>query len=105
MQSIGVALLAMILSGAITITLPAEGAIGRSDANLPPAARAAAAQALHQFQSQYITGLERAYLVTCIVAIIATALSLFLPGWPGKYQSGSGRQTEAAPQEQASSIA
>lgn len=106
MQSIGVALLATILSSSVTVTLPAGGAFGGNIANLPAAARVAAAQTLHQFQSQYITGLEHAYLVTCIVAIIATLLALFLPGWPGKYQSNAAsRRAESAPQVQPTSVA
>lgn len=38
------------------------------------------------FQTQYIAGLERAYFFTSIAALAATALSLFLPGWPGAYE-------------------
>jgi len=101
-----VALLATILSSAVTVTLPAGGAFGGNSVNVPPTARAAAAQTLHQFQSQYITGLEHAYLVTCIVAIIATLLALFLPGWPSKYQSNASlRRAESAPQAQPTSVA
>ena len=86
MQSIGVAVLATILTSAVTIAIPANIPSSGSMAKLPPAEQAAIAQAIHQFQSQYITGLEHAYTVTCIIAVLATVLSLFLPGWPGKYK-------------------
>lgn len=88
-QSIGVAVLATILSSAITISIPKAVANGGAPdlSHLPPAARALAEQGFHTFQSQYITGLEHAYLLTCVVALVATGVALFLPGWPGKYHS------------------
>jgi EmrB/QacA subfamily drug resistance transporter len=86
MQSIGVAVLATILTSAVTIAIPENIPSSGDLAKLPPAAQASILQTIHQFQSQYITGLEHAYTVTCIIAIIATVLSLFLSGWPGKYK-------------------
>ncbi len=86
MQSIGVALLATILTSAITITIPTNIPAG-STANLPPVVQQQIHQQLLTFQHQYITGLENAYLATFVIAIIATILSLFLPGWPGKWAS------------------
>jgi EmrB/QacA subfamily drug resistance transporter len=85
MQSIGVAVLATILTSAITLSIPATTNLSGNLATLPPAIRAAAEQGIHAFQQQYITGLQHAYLATCVVAVIATLLSLFLPGWPGRY--------------------
>ncbi len=87
MQSIGVAALATVLTTAITITVPAAMANGNTPnlTKLPPAARAAALQGLHTFQSQYISGLDNAYTVTFVVAAIVVVLCLFLPGWPGKF--------------------
>jgi DHA2 family multidrug resistance protein len=135
-QSIGVALLATILTSAITINIGEEIRKNLPDpATLPPAARTAMeagmkqfqaeldkggipdlsqvpAQvqpviqaALHTFQTQYITGLENAYTATLVVAVAATLLALFLPGWPAPYTSPSeaaaqapaGRETAAGP--------
>lgn len=83
-QSLGVALLATILSAAVTVTLPrGVGNGGASDlSRLPAAARAAAEAGLHRFQAQYVAGLEHAYLAAFGITILATVLALFLPGWP-----------------------
>jgi EmrB/QacA subfamily drug resistance transporter len=87
MQSIGVAVLATVLTSAITISVPAAIANGGTPnlANLPPAIRAVAEQSLHTFQSQYITGLDHAYMTTFVIASLVTILCLFLPGWPGNW--------------------
>jgi DHA2 family multidrug resistance protein len=61
--------------------------------------------AVQKFQDQYITGLEHAYTATMIVAILATLLALFLPGWPARYttpaeaaaQASAGREVVAGP--------
>lgn len=84
-QAIGVAVLATILSGAISVQPPqfAGGAAGDL-ANLPPALRATVEAALRQFQQQYVTGLEHAYLAAFVISVVACLLALFLPGWPGK---------------------
>ena len=100
MQSIGVAILATILTSAITLSIPDSVRSQGNLASLPPAARAAAEQGIHTFQQQYITGLEHAYLATCVVAVIATLLSLFIPGWPGKYPLKA-RTSQAAVQQEA----
>jgi EmrB/QacA subfamily drug resistance transporter len=84
-QSIGVAVLATILSGAITLTVPQNVPSTGDLSKLPPGLRATIENSIHVFQNQYITGLEHAYLATCIIASVATILSLFLPGWPAKY--------------------
>jgi DHA2 family multidrug resistance protein len=93
MQSIGVAVLATILTSALTISIPAAIANGGTPnlAALPPAARAAAEQGFHAFQNQYITGLEHAYLATFVIAVVTTILALFLPGWPAKYDPNARR--------------
>jgi len=87
-QSIGVAVLATILSGAVTIQIPArfvnQTAVDLSQ--VPPQLRATIEAALHQFQQQYLTGLEHAYLAAFIVSVVATILGLFLPGWPSKFR-------------------
>jgi hypothetical protein len=87
MQSIGVAVLATILTSAITIAVPAAVADGSTPdlSKLPPAIRAVAEQGYQTFQNQYITGLEHAYMATFVVAIVIAVMCLFLPGWPGKY--------------------
>jgi DHA2 family multidrug resistance protein len=95
MQSIGVAVLATILTGAVTLSIPSNIPSGSDLAQLPPAQQTAILQAIHDFQNQYITGLEHAYLATCFIAITATILSLFLPGWPGRYQPASQRSVAA----------
>ena len=113
-QSIGVAVLATILTSAITINVGDE--IRKNlPQNLPPQVQAAVEAGLKQFggqagssvtpdlsqvpaqilpviqaaigkfQDQYISGLESAYTATFGVAILAALLSLLLPGWPGKY--------------------
>ena len=104
MQSIGVAVLATILSSAVTIAIPASVANGGTPdlTHLPPALRATIEQGFHQFQNQYITGFEHAYLATCFIAILVTAISLFLPGWPGKYNPKGRRTAEAAPAQEVS---
>ncbi len=102
MQSIGVAFLATILTSAITITIPANIPTG-STANLPPVVQQQIHQQLLTFQHQYITGLENAYLATFVIAIIATILSLFLPGWPGKWASAR-RQPTAEVAEPANEV-
>jgi len=96
MQSIGVAVLATILSSAVTVAIPSAVADGGTPnlAALPPALRATVEQSFHLFQNQYITGFEHAYFATCMVAILTLVISLFLPGWPGKY-TPKGRQSEA----------
>jgi DHA2 family multidrug resistance protein len=93
MQSIGVAVLATILTSALTIAVPSAIANGGTPnlATLPPAARAAAVQAFHAFQNQYITGLEHAYLATFVIAVVTTILAVFLPGWPAKYDPNARR--------------
>jgi len=85
LQAIGVALLATILSTAVTVTLPRDG-VPANLSRLPAPAREAALAGLHTFQEQYITGLQHAYVAAFAVSIVATLLVLFLPGWPGAYQ-------------------
>jgi DHA2 family multidrug resistance protein len=51
--------------------------------------------ALQKFQDQYITGLEHAYTATLVVAVLATLLALFLPGWPAAYTSPSEAAAQA----------
>ena len=100
MQSIGVAVLATILSLAITLTIPPNVPTTGDLSKLPPALVNQIFNSIHQFQSQYITGLEHAYLATFIIALVATLFSLFLPGWPGKYQRALQREESAVkPQE------
>lgn len=125
-QSIGVAVLATILTSAITINIGEEIRKNLPNpATLPPAARAALEAGMKQFQdqldkggipdlsqapaqiqpiiqaaigtfqAQYITGLEHAYTATMIVAILATLLALFLPGWPARYTSSSEEAAQA----------
>jgi DHA2 family multidrug resistance protein len=86
-QSIGVAVLATVLTSAVTIAVPALVANGSAPdlTKLPAAARAIAEQGYHTFQSQYITGLDHAYAVTFVIATAVAIMCIFLPGWPGKY--------------------
>ncbi len=108
MQSIGVAVLATILSSAVTVVIPATVEAGNTSglSHLPPAEIAHIQQLIHLFQSQYITGLDNAYLATFVIAVAATILALFLPGWPGKYNpQGTRDSAPAVPGEQASGIA
>ncbi|GLV55584.1 putative MFS-type transporter YhcA [Dictyobacter sp. S3.2.2.5] len=104
MQSIGVAVLATILTAAITISMPKNIPSGGDISKLPAPARQAALNGIHQFQSQYITGLEHAYMATFVIALVAILLSIFLPGWPGKYQSSSKKEAQAAEQQQPSHV-
>lgn len=104
MQSIGVAVLATILSSAVTIAIPRNIPSASDLAKLPPAVQATIQNGLHQFQAQYITGLEHAYLATFAIAIAATLVSLFLPGWPGKYQPASQRGVAPVPEPETSEV-
>jgi DHA2 family multidrug resistance protein len=94
MQSIGVAVLATILTSAITISVPAAVTDGSTPdlSKLPPSIRALAEQGYHTFQNQYITGLEHAYMATFVIAIVIAFLCIFLPGWPGKYDPKARQQ-------------
>ena len=56
-------------------------------AQVPAQIRPVIENALHTFQQQYITGLDHAYTATFVVAVLATLLSLFLPGWPAPFVS------------------
>jgi EmrB/QacA subfamily drug resistance transporter len=95
MQSIGVAVLATILTTAITLKIPNNLPSSSDIVKLPPAQQQQILTAIHNFQGQYITGLQHAYLATFIIAVVATVLSAFLPGWPGKWESA--KQRSAAP--------
>jgi len=105
MQSIGVAVLATILSSAITVSMPANVSASGDITKLPPAVQATIHQAIQVFQNQYITGLQHAYLATCVIAIVATILSLFLPGWPAKYMPASQRNAVPESEAQPSGVA
>lgn len=96
-QSIGVAVLATILSGAVTVQIPAQFANQTASdlSQVPAQLRPVIEAALHQFQQQYLTGLEHAYLAAFAISVVATILGLFLPGWPGKFQ----RRVPGAPTE------
>lgn len=94
-QAIGVAALATVLTSAITVRQPAGGGFGdvRLDfanlpANLPPQAK----DAILQFGNQYVSGLEACYWITFALAVASAALSLLLPGWPGRYERLSATQ-------------
>jgi EmrB/QacA subfamily drug resistance transporter len=99
MQSIGVAVLATILSTAVTITIPSNIPSSGDLAQLPPPVQQQIHQQIMDFQNQYITGLQHAYLATFAIAITATILACFLPGWPGKWASS--RRQQRATQESA----
>ncbi|GCE24327.1 DHA2 family efflux MFS transporter permease subunit [Dictyobacter kobayashii] len=105
MQSIGVAVLATILTSAITLSMPRNIPSGADLSKLPPAVRQAALNGIHQFQNQYITGLQHAYLATFAIAVVAILLSLFLPGWPGKYQTSSKKAAPAVEQPMPTEVA
>ncbi|MDO7906256.1 MDR family MFS transporter [Paenibacillus sp. JX-17] len=66
-QSLGVAVLATILSSAVTTSFPSSG--GTPDP-----------QALAQFNTQYVTGLEHAYLAALVITVFVTVIAFFLPG-------------------------
>lgn len=87
-QAIGVAVLATILSGAVTLTIPPQFASASPGdiAHLPPQLQQQIHAALHTFQTQYLAGLGHAYLAAFAISIVATLLGLLLPGWPGKYR-------------------
>jgi hypothetical protein len=60
-----------------------------------------ARETVTQFCNEYIAGLESAYKLTFYVAIVATILGAFLPGWPLRW-SGR-RQAHSAEPEMAAS--
>jgi EmrB/QacA subfamily drug resistance transporter len=119
-QSIGVAILATILTGAVTINigdeirknLPSTGTLppqvqaaiqaslqklqDSAGSGVPADLSQAPAQirpvieaAIQKFQDQWIAGFDHAYTATFVVAVLATLLALFLPGWPAPYTSPS----------------
>ncbi len=92
MQSIGVAVLATILTSAITLTIPSNLPANGDISHLPPALQQQILQQIHEFQNQYLTGLGHAYLATFGIAVVATILACFLPGWPGKWASAKRQQ-------------
>ncbi len=98
-QSIGIAILATVLASAITVKIPEQfaNATGNFDiSKLPPQAQAL----YHQFQDQYIQGLQTAYTITMAIAVVATLLALMLPGWPAKFdQAATPATIEGAPNE------
>lgn len=77
-QSIGVAVLATVLSSAVTVQGPPPGT------KLSGPVPAFVLPLLRRFQQQYLTGLEHAYTVTFVAALVAIALALLLPGWPAR---------------------
>lgn len=87
-QSIGVAVLATVLASAVTVQGPPPGVNLKGP--IPPFVLAL----VQKFEAQYLTGLEHAYTVTFVAALIAVALALFLPGWPTR--SWARKTTEMA---------
>ena len=83
-QSISVAVLATILSatagGSLGTGPHAAEATGGALCSPLPADPAVAA-----FCVNYLHGLERAYTVTFVAALVALALGALLPGWPGRW--------------------
>lgn len=81
-QSIGVAVLATILSSAVTAPFPgAEGS-------------AADPKAIALFQGQYVNGLENAYVAALVITVFVTVVAVFLPGRAAK--SAKNRETATA---------
>jgi DHA2 family multidrug resistance protein len=83
-QSISVAVLATILSvtagGSLGAGPHAADTTGRALCSPLPADPGVAA-----FCVNYLHGLERAYTVTFVAALVALALGALLPGWPGRW--------------------
>jgi DHA2 family multidrug resistance protein len=119
-QSIGVAILATVLASTLSPQvrqqqqLLQERAIQQTgvaqrfglcetpgvpaDQNLPPgvpaAARAQARQGIQEACQENLVGFERAYRLTFYFALVAIAISAFMPGWPFKW---AGRGVVEAP--------
>jgi DHA2 family multidrug resistance protein len=117
-QSISVAILATILASYISPGLTNK--LQTFEQSAPPAVQEAqpvelcqlpapgsttmapqARETVTQFCNEYIAGLESAYKLTFYVAIVATILGAFLPGWPLRW-SGR-RQAHSAEPEMAAS--
>ncbi|MBK9714122.1 MAG: DHA2 family efflux MFS transporter permease subunit [Kouleothrix sp.] len=109
-QSIGVAVLATVLSsslspevkglqnqfqqqasqpGAVVATKPfgvCETPGVPADQNVPPGvpaiAQAQAKQSIDRACSEYLVGFDRTYKLTFYVALVAIVIGLFMPGWP-----------------------
>lgn len=97
-QSLGVAVLATILANAVTVQGPPPNvSLGGA---IPPQIR----PLVEQFQQQYLSGLEHAYLVTFFAAIGAFLLAFLLPGWPARYHSTQPDQQNATQLSQGSPI-
>jgi len=111
-QSLGVALLATILSTSISATTNAQlrafqsrmpaaqssgqrfelCAVGTPDA--PPIAKMIPPQGVQLIQTfcgEYINGLEHDYKLTFGFSLLAMALGAMMPGWPGKWTRRSSR--------------
>jgi hypothetical protein len=52
---------------------------------IPPAQPSRNTSIINEACLENIAGFERAYTVTFFAAMLAVALGLFLPGWPGKW--------------------
>jgi DHA2 family multidrug resistance protein len=92
-QAIGVAILATVLSSAVTVQGPPPGTDLKGP--IPPFIL----PLVHKFEAQYLTGLDHAYTVTFFAALIAVALALFLPGWPTRSWARKEREMDEAREE------
>lgn len=121
-QSIGVAILATVLTGSLSAQVKEFGNNARSASNsttqtssttqrfglcetpgvpadqnvpsgVPAAAAAQARQGIQTACSEYVSGFERTYNLTFYAALVAMIIGAFLPGWPLKW-AGRGAAAE-----------
>src|SRR6185437_6778799 len=82
-QSLGVAILATILTITTTNQLSSFQPPKPTSVPPPPTYQQTVQQALTDaFHHAFLSGLSNAYFLTFIVAAAASIIALFLPGWP-----------------------
>jgi len=99
-QSIGVAVLATVLTSTLSPTVKAyqKAALSRPHTGTgtfalcdPPATMPAVARyAIGEACEQYVAGFARAYTLTFQLTLVALALSVVVPGWPGAWTGRRG---------------
>jgi DHA2 family multidrug resistance protein len=100
-QSLGVAVLATILTTTITNQLssfqPPKPTSVPPPPNYQQIVQQAAADAFHH---AFLSGLSNAYFLTFVVAAAASVIALFLPGWPFGWKKAAAAANTAAAQSE-----
>ncbi len=96
-QSLGIAILATILTSTTTTQLSGFQPPKPASVPPPPDYQQTVQQALADaFHHAFLSGLSNAYFLTFVVAAAASLIALFLPGWPLNWKKpASAAQVEA----------